>query len=91
MNTNELTHKFHEHLILTYNDFAPTKVRKNKRKRNSPKPWLTKGILISIKIKRNLFKQFKDTGRPMYYTCYKLYRYLLKKLIRKSKKAYYTS
>ena len=64
-------------------------MKTKKTKKSKPKPWLTKGIITSIKIKRKLFKQFKQTKHQLIYDSYKIYRDLLNKLIRKSKKNYY--
>ena len=50
---------------------------------------LTKGILKSMRVKRKLFKYFKDTQNRDYYHRYKTYRDLLNKLCKKSKKMHY--
>ena len=53
------------------------------------KPWITNGILISTRVKSKLFKLFKKTQKPEYYSQYKFYRNTINSLLRKSKKQYY--
>ena len=90
LSTNEMTQLFHKHFMNAYNNHAPLNYLSKRASKTKQKPWLTKGILISIKIKRHLFKMYKNTHNKDYYTKYKVYRDLLNKLCRKSKKIHYT-
>ena len=70
-----------------YNDCFPiaTKTISNKR---FTKPWMSSGLLTSVKMKNHMFKNFK-----LGLTCeaeYKLYKNRLVHLLRVSKKQYYT-
>ena len=71
-----------------YCEFFPLRTKFISTKRLE-RPWLTSGILKSIKIKSNYFKLHKtgliDT------VMYRNYRNLLTKLIRKSKNHYFRS
>ena len=73
----------------TLNKHAPIKYLNKRETKIRQKPWLTRGILVSIKEKRRLFAQFKKTNNSVYYEKYKIKRDLLNKLCRKSKKMHY--
>lgn len=66
----------------TLNKHAPFKTISKRKLKQSTKPWITKGIRRSIKIKNKLFRTNNNTN-------YKLYRNYLVTLIRLSKKLYY--
>lgn len=54
------------------------------------KPWITKALLVSIKIKNNMFKKYKkDINNIALFEEYKAYRNRLTTLIRNSKIYYY--
>ena len=53
------------------NKHAPIKVLSKKETKLRLKPWLTKGILTSMKIKRNLFSLFKESKCDEYYIRYR--------------------
>ena len=53
------------------------------------KPWITKGILTSTRVKAKLFKLFKKTQNNEYYAQFKFYRDTINSLLRKSKKQYH--
>ena len=58
-NSNMAYDIFHKQFILTLNKHAPIRYLSNKEVKLRQKPWLTNGILTSIKKKRTLFKKFK--------------------------------
>ena len=57
-----------------------------KETKNKQKPWLTHGILKSIKIKTMWLKKFLKSKNTVHYNNYKLYRDKLNSLIKSSKK-----
>ena len=67
----------------------PIKILSKKASKTKLKPWLTKGILKSINVKRSLLKKYDRSKNNSFLTKYRQCRHLLKKLIKKSKKNYY--
>ena len=47
-----------------YNKHSPLIISKRKNKQDPSKPWLTSGIIESIRIKNNLHKQFCQATNP---------------------------
>ena len=47
-----------------YNKHSPLITSKRKNRQNPSKPWLTSGIIKSIRIKNNLYKQFCQATNP---------------------------
>ena len=91
LSTNESFNRLHKNFLQTLNKHAPLRYLSKKEIKTSQKPWLTKGILTSIKIKRKLFASYKNTLDDTIYSKYKIYRNLLNTLLRKSKKMHYRS
>ena len=83
LNTNELASLFHKHFMESYNLHAPIKILSKKASKTKLKPWLTKGILKSINVKRSLLKKYDRSKNNSFLTKYRQYRHLLKKLIKK--------
>ena len=81
-NPNKAFSTFFNKLNKTLNKHAPLKTISKRKLKQSIKPWITKGIRRSIKIKNKLFHSNNNTK-------YKLYRNYLVTLIRSSKKLYY--
>ena len=86
LSTNEITQFFHKHFLKVYNKHAPLRYLSKRASKTKQKPWLTKGILVSMNIKRYLFKMYKNTLDKYYYTKYKIYRDLLNTLCKKKQK-----
>ena len=80
MSTDEMTQVFHKHFLQTYNKHAPLKILSKEANKTKQKPWLTKGVLKSIKVKRRLFNNYKKTLNKAFHTKYKIYRVLINKL-----------
>ena len=55
------------------------------------KPWITAGILKSIRKKNNLYKRMHKTKSPNIETKYKLYKNKLTTIIRKAERQYYAN
>ena len=82
----DYTHKSTLHLL---NKHFPLEILTKKEIELECKPWITKGILTSSKIKNKTFKLFKKTGKQEDYQKFKTYRNLINKLKRRSMILYY--
>ena len=71
------------------NKHAPIQILTRKQLELELKPWITKGILTSTRVKSKLYRLFKKTKKSQYYHKFKFYRDTINSLIRKSKKQYY--
>ena len=60
-NSNNAYNIFHKYFLTLINKHAPIKTLSKRELNIKQKPWLTKGILTSINIKRNLFKKYKES------------------------------
>ena len=80
---------FHKKFLAIVNKHAPFQILTHKQFELECKPWITKGILTSTRIKAKLFKLFKRTKNPEHYKKFKHYRDMINSLLRKSKKQYY--
>ena len=85
--------------ITSYNNIldrhAPKKYVTKKQAKLISKPWITKGILKSIKVKDKLYKKYivaKDNhNKSEIFNKFKKYRNIVSNLIKYSKREYYTS
>ena len=88
-NANELDKNIIDTFTTTLDQLAPIRKLSKKEIKNNIKPWLTKGILNSIKIKNKWLKKFINSKNNLHYKTYKTYRDKLNSLIRISKRNYY--
>ena len=81
--------RFLEILNNTFDKHAPYKTLSKSKMKTFSQPWITQGILKSIKIKNNLYKQLckaKNSQNKIYINQkFKQYRNLIKTLTRRSK------
>ena len=80
---------FHKKYQAIVNKHAPLQTLTRKQQELERKPWITKGILTSIRVKAKIFKQFKKSQNHVHYKKFKLYRDTINSLLRKSKKQFY--
>ena len=80
------THKTTLHIL---NQHFPLEILTKKEIELESKPWITKGILTSSKIKNRTFKLFKKSGKQEDYQKFKTYRNLINKLKKRSMILYY--
>ena len=80
---------FHKKNAAILHELAPLEFLTRKQVELELKPWITKGILTSTRVKAKLFKLFKKTRNNEYYTQFKFYRDTINSLLRKSKKQYH--
>ena len=83
LSTNDSFNRLQKNFLQTLNKHAPLRFLSKQEKKTRQKPWLTTGILTSIKIKRKLFSDYKNTQNNSFYAKYKIYRDLLNTLCRK--------
>ena len=67
----------------------PIKTLSRKQKRFYNKPWITKGLKISIRTKNIVFKLLKNSSEPQVHEKYREYRNLLSRLKVRAKNNYY--
>ena len=89
MTPNQLWNKFDDIFTETVNIHAPFKVMSRRMQKLSLKPWLTKGIVISIKNKNKIFRKLVKNKSPEFSSRFKIYRNTLTKVKELSKKLYY--
>ena len=80
---------FHKKYCGIINKHYPIEILTRKQQELECKPWITKGILTSTRVKAKLFRIFKKTQNPQDYAKYKFYRDTINSLLRKSKKQYH--
>ena len=68
---------------------APIKTLSKKEKKFRSKPWLTRGIITSIRTKNNMFKLAIRNKSKSFSDSFKKYRNLLTRLKDLSKKLYF--
>ena len=92
--TNESFNCFFNNVNNLLDEHMPQKKISNKRFKLKFKPWLTKGILKSLKKRRDLHSRFLRAktieNKQSLYGRFKLYRNMLVTLIRKSKQNYFS-
>ena len=86
---NVLFDSFYSKLSSIVDTHLPLKQLSKGEIKQTSKPWITRGIKQSIKIKNVFFKKYIKTGSGYNYDKFKLYRNKLNHLIRISKKDYY--
>ena len=80
---------FHKKFLAIVNKHAPFQILTRKQFELERKPWITKGILTSTRVKAKLFRLFKRTKKHEHYKKFKMYRDIINSLLRKSKKQFY--
>ena len=88
---NQITNELSTNIINTSSLEYLARMEKMSKKgaKNKHKPWLTQGILNSIKIKTRWLKNFLKSKITAHYKTYKLYRDKLNSLIRASIRNHY--
>jgi hypothetical protein len=86
---NEAYEIFHNKFSNIYNHSFPLKEKKIKIYQNKHRPWLTLGILNSVKTKNRLYKTFLQRGTWESKYHYIKYKNKLTSIIRHSEKTYY--
>ena len=84
---DDLYSKFIERLNIIYNECFP--LRQLSRKRQRDKPWITKGLKISIKYKNKLYWKALTKSYEYIYARYTNYKKILERCIKKAENTYY--
>ena len=80
---------FHDKHCAINDKHFPLETLTRKQQELELKPWITKGILTSTRVKAKLFRTFKKTQKSQDHAKYKYYRDTINSLSRKSKKQYH--
>merc|ERR1712002_1017070 len=86
---NLLWNKFEDIFSKTVFSHAPLRSMTKKERRFRSKPWLTKGIIKSIKVKNSMFRLALCHREKSFSVEFKKYRNLLTKVKKLSKKLYF--
>ena len=93
--TNESFSTFYNKIEKMLDEMAPYKKMSRKEYGLKMSPWITSGILVSMKIRDTLYKKFTKENDPTlkakHHTDFKAYRNSIVNLIRESKKQYFAS
>ena len=88
-NFEEACDHTHKTTLQILNKHFPLQILTKKEIELECKPWITKGILTSSKIKNKTFRLFKKSRKQEDYQKFKTYRDLINKLKRRSMISYY--
>ena len=80
---------FHDKILYLINKHALMRDATKKENKRIHKPWITSGILQSIRQKNKLLKKLLRTKDNFYYCRYKFYRDKINHLLRSGKRKYY--
>ena len=86
--------RFHNKLEEILNYMAPYRKMTQKEIRLEKRPWVTQGLLVSMRVRDNLYKQLPHKKDPVdiaVISKYKRYRNMIVNLLRVSKNNHYTS
>ena len=88
LDTNDSFNSFHNTLTDSIDRHAPEKTRKIGKRSIIRDPWITTGILRSLKQQKQLFREMLTTNTDVSTFRYKSYRNNLQKIIRNNKQNY---
>ena len=88
LNTNDSFNLFHETLPDSIDHHAPEKTLKLGRKSVIRDPWITNGILRSLRCQKQLFREMLLTNSDVSTFRYRSYRNCLQKIMRSNKQYY---
>ena len=91
MDTENAFNFFYKNYYDILNTMAPLKKMTHNEQRLKLRPWISKGILKSIKVRNSLYKQMAINNSPEITSKYKQYRNLIVTLQKRSKELYYKS
>ena len=86
---NLIFDSFHQKISNVINNHFPIRRLTRREIKIRAKPWITKGLKVSIAIKNRLYKSYIKSKNDHYFSKYKTYRNKLKHLLLLSKKSYY--
>ena len=86
---HELYDKFVTKFENVVDEFAPMRKASRKENKLRCRPWLTRGLLKSIRIKNKMYNNLREKPDTSQSHKYKIYRNLLNRLIKQAKVDYY--
>ena len=89
MDVNQSFIKFNKIFQSSIDKHAPLVTLSKKRSKIKYEPWISKGLIKSLKTKSALFKGYLESRNQVAYHIYKNYKNKLNHIIRKAKKQYY--
>ena len=93
--TDESYQIFYEKIMVLLDEMAPYKKISRNELRLNQRPWITKGLLVSMKKRDELLKQSACEKNPLYknllYEDYKKYRNMITILLKQSKKNHFSA
>ena len=88
LDTNNSFNVFHQKLINSIDMHAPEKILKVGRKSMIRDPWITNGIMKSLRWQKQLYKEMLIAKTDVYTFRYRSYRNCLQRIIRKNRQNY---
>lgn len=89
INVNDIFQSFYSHVSGIIDKHVPIRKLTRKEIKSLSKPWITKGIRVSIKMKDIFYKKYLTSKNQYYLIKYKLYRNQISHLLRVAKQNYY--
>ena len=84
---NLIFDSFHQKIFNVINNHVAIRRLTKREIKIRAKPWITKGLKVSIAIKNRLYKSYLKSKNDYYFSKYKTYRNKLKHLLFLSKKS----
>ena len=88
---NHIFDSFYTKISETVEKHVPLRKLSKKQACLSIKPWITKGLLVSIAKKNKFYKSYLKNRNDYYFSKFKIYRNKLKHLLNISKRSYYNN
>ena len=88
-NASTLFDQFYSEITNIVDKHIPLRQLSTREIKQMTKPWITKGLQTSIKIKNSIYRKFLRTKSPYYHIRFKYYRNKLNHLLKNSKVKYY--
>ena len=85
MDANDIYERFHQQFPKLLDKHAPMKAISKREQKQELKPWITKGMHKSIRVKNELYTNFIKTQDIFYYNRYKIMRDKINHLLRSEK------
>lgn len=89
VNVNDIFQSFYSHVSGIIDKHVPIRKLTRKEIKSLPKPWITKSIRVSIKMKDIFYKKYLASKSQYYLIKYKSYRNQISHLLRVAKQNYY--
>jgi len=88
-NVSDMFDQFYQKISNVVDQHLPLKRLSKREIKQQSKPWITKGIITSIRIKNSFYRKFMKSKSSYYYNKYKFYRNRVNRIVKISKTKYY--